>query len=442
MRVSVILSILVPTLLFASAYGKSIGQSKCCGDNFDGCCTDGAECCMIYNQSHRNYDIGCCGAGETCCNSNKCCGVNQTCCGSSCCSKECFFDSMCLSTLGLERNLFLGLAAGVIVIIIIIIVLVVSFSCKFCHSRSKKRKEGQGEEGGDIEMEGGKKKKKGDKKKRRKNEDSALIATDSQEDSSSHPTQTATKTFTSTFMSTASIIKQVSRNFTEDDKAAFIQNCQNIKPFICGIIKLYVYEKIDLDEYATLVSAAYASTIARPLSPANINTCIDIIANGYAALVEECGGNKDTMVPAGLEMLKVILRSSPCSTFDEALDVMRPVVVRAVDELGVDVSGDCECVIQYCVCASILNYNNQDSAPEAFVEEFKTWIEPICVDSCGRSCCTISDYADRQGKYEEIYSEAVALLFNLTKSLECEEKVVEIQPQSNGDDDDENKSFI
>ena len=404
MRFNIGFVVFVSVLLIVSVSGKTIGQDKCCGEDLSGCCRDGSECCMIYNQSLRNYDVGCCGVGEACCDSNKCCKVNQTCCGSGCCSNECYFDLVCVDTFGLEKNVFLGIAAGIVIIVLLALVLIVACSCRACHNRSKKRKEA-GDHIGLIEME---------KKDEKKNSKGNL--TDSDSLGGSVPQARSSQMIHGTFVSTASIIKQVSRNFTEDDKAAFIQNCQSIKPFICGIIRLYVFEKIDLDEYATLVATAYASTIARPLSGAHVETCVEIIENSYAALVVEGDGNKDTMVPAGLDMLRVMLKSSPCESFGEALELLRAVVERVADNLGNDGVGDSECIIEYCIGSALLNFNDQNgNDPSKFVDEFKTWIEPICSNSCVNSGCLISDYSDRNTKYEEMFKAAVELLTSLTE---------------------------
>lgn len=404
MRLNIGLVILASALLIVSVNGKTIGQDKCCGEDLSGCCKDGSECCMIYNRSLKNYDIGCCGLGEACCDSNKCCKVNQTCCGTGCCSNECYFNFVCVSTFGLEKNVFLGIAAGIVVIILLALVLIIACSCRACHNRSKKRKEA-GDHIGLIEM---------DKKEDKRNSKNKV--TDSDSFGGSEIQGSRSQMVPNTFVSTASIIKQVSRNFTEDDKATFIQNCQNIKPFICGIIRLYVFEKIDLDEYATLVATAYASTILRPLTGAHVNACIEIIENSYTTLVMEGGGNKDAMVPAGLDMLKVMLKSSSCESFSEALNLLHAVVERTVDNLGNDTTGDSECIIEYCIGSALLNFNDQSgSDPSTLVDEFKTWIEPICSNSCVNSGCLISDYSDRNAKYEEMFKAGIELLTSLTE---------------------------
>lgn len=409
MRITNITLILSLTFLLICVNGKSIGQDKCCGKDLSGCCQDGTECCNIYNKSAKTHDYGCCGIGELCCGSNKCCGVNQTCCGSSCCSDECFFNFACLPRFGLSNNVFLGIAAGIIIIVILLIVLIITCSCMACHNRSKKRKSKQNKEKSEyIEMDS----KNGNITK----SGSMSLTPDSQGDTFSSPKNTFSMTHT--FVSTASIIKQVSRNFTDDDKQNFIVNCQNIKPFICGIIRLYVFEKIDLDEYSLLIATAYSSTIARPLSANNVENCIQIIENAYTLLVEEGEGNRDTMVPAGLEMLKNMLRSSQCESFAESLNLLRSIVERAVDSLGNDSSGDTECVIKYCIGAAMLNFSNENADSSAFGEEFKIWIEPFCANSCSNGGCGISEFGERQKKYDEMFESATNLLTSLTENTQ------------------------
>lgn len=402
----------VLTALALGASSTSIGQYKCCGEDFSGCCQDRSECCMIYNKSEKAYDIGCCGVGEACCGSNKCCGINQTCCRNECCSDECFFNFACLPTFGLSRNLFIGLAAGIVLVVILVIILVITCSCRVCHNASKKKKEKR-ESDDYIEMSNESEMKKEEKKTKKKKTFSrkhkssdAQAANDQCDQGNSAPGLASQES--SGLISTTNFIQQSSQDLTEDEKTALLQNCQAIKPLINGIIRLYVFEKIDLSEYSELVSMAYASTMSRPLSELQTEKSIEIIENLYAALVVDGNGNKAMMVPETLNKLRNAFGRPVCETFIETLGLLREAIERSADDLGSESASenDSERVIEYCVCVAIINFDTKKVDPNTFMEDFKTWIEEICKSSS----CEIEEYAKREELYEKMFTEALKLL--------------------------------